>query len=1198
MVAVFIYSKRYGDQGPPISNPTSTHHFSMSVPLSGGTYSTRRGAVKLLADMQIKYIKANGFNFQSGNGLIGNGLVNNPLKVDTNWIDANFINSKYWQFSQVGDPTDQELPISGSYFSVSYPYGNEVYRPTAFVEGNGDMRILRHVTNGEDQRVVYSVWKNYRQTTIDKIRHTDNVYTIPGLFPDEYIHNVFQMSSQAMIAEVWTESFGFKEYIFINLNGTSIGRHHTFIRLGDGPLGIFNRLSGFTLQQRRSIFRATNIMAAIVSGRRFILAQGTAGSGMGCFLQIAEVAPNGTLTLLTGLNSRNTLGFTTTNQDRFVLFNKAASNVAEDLDRCYLVSPEIGISHHNAMFGSSPFTAMSVQETKDGKIALYTNHYAAISYSTVYQNAFKAQFFYIIDPIAKTMVPESTTGVNRNYQATITPPAQTPTFTYPLTYGMFSHYWAWGQTFVALPTGDRLEFVSTENNLDILPLMYLRKGKVDTIAAAISDVNFNGGNIDGVAELTMNPPTPVYANKTGILLYDNLVVVNSNYTGNISIHQGSYSKLVGSKTSKTYKLLDPNGAQTLNYTGYPLVVERGNLNSFSLAMSTFRSVSGEIYYHNAMWGSGTPDNSRFDSMINSNLQARGQYSCDRSVYDKMEEKLRTYWNTSTIPNRFTEVHQSRWLIIPAHSSISRNHVFYKVVVSFSKPDATDPTGKVYSGAYIAMGMMDATIAVNGDGDCRLSDINVNMLRLEKAKVFSSTFNFSTSEPRTWGCSVFLYRPDGVSSVITGGWTASTNSAANLDAWLPHGFKTDFANANPTLHLTPYVNRRKVAVHKTLGLGYISNEFGMGTMYCFHPASEVTLMEDSTLGGPYVLGSARPSAGFSLTVTSPVEIYNQGKLYTIPVQTVDITKINPSSETAHINAHLYMYAILINGIANFKISYTTLPEHNAQIFLGHIYTSDTEITSIVADPISRWEMARPSTGPVGSVLPVATGVPSSLGTDSIWAGRAPGDTYTGEYLWGDEDLYDTDIIYETTIVASYWASDAAGSQGITRLSYGEPGYFIVKTQGPATELLVKISIPTANQEMFEHGVLEAWANIPINVDANGNGIGSYLIKSWSEDDMLFNNYDYFDVTAQRQAYTKYVNDTGKVIFIAISVRTNDGFNAGQLLINDKQVAYVDGHQSNGTGNWWPNLGFIIPAGMSYQFNGNPAMLTQWVELRPK
>ena len=195
MVAVFIYSKRYGDQGPPISNPTSTHHFFFFFLLSGGTYSTRRGAVKLLADMQIKYIKANGFNFQSGNGLLGNGLVNNPLKVDTNWIDANFINSKYWQFSQVGDPSDQELPISGSYFSVSYPYGNEVYRPTAFVEGNGDMRILRHVTNGEDQRVVYSVWKNYRQTTIDKIRHTDNVYTIPGLFPDEYIHNVFQMSS-------------------------------------------------------------------------------------------------------------------------------------------------------------------------------------------------------------------------------------------------------------------------------------------------------------------------------------------------------------------------------------------------------------------------------------------------------------------------------------------------------------------------------------------------------------------------------------------------------------------------------------------------------------------------------------------------------------------------------------------------------------------------------------------------------------------------------------------------------------------------------------------------------------------------------------------------------------------------------------------------------------------------------------------
>ena len=1203
MVAVFIYSKRYGDQGPPISNPKSTEHFSVSVPLGNGKFATRQAALSRMADMQIKYIRGNSFNFQSNNGLMGNGTAGNPLAVDVNWVESNFINSKYWHFSQIGDPTDQELPISGSYFSVSYPYGNEVYRPTAFVEGNGDMRILRHVTNGEGQRVVYSVWKNYRQTTIDKIRHTDNVYTIPGLFPDEYIHNVFQMSSQAMIAEVWTESFGFKEYIFINLNGTSIGTYHTFIRLGDGPLGIFNRLSGFTLQQRRSIFRATNIMAAIVSGRRFILAQGAAGSGMGCFLQIAEVAPNGTLTLLTGLNSQNTLGFTTTNQDRFVLFNKASSNVAEDLDRCYLVSPEIGIWHYNAMFVSSPFTAMSVQETKDGKIALYTNHYAAISYSTVYENAFKAQFFYIIDPIAKTMVPESTTGVNRNYQATITPPAQTPTFTYPLTYGMFNHYWAYGQTFVALPTGDRLEFVSTANSLDILPVMYLRKGKGDTLAAAISDVNFNGVNADGGAVLTMNPPTPVYANNTGILLYDNLVVVNSNYLGNISIHQGSYSKLVGSKTSKTYKLLDPNGAQTLNYTGYPLAVERGNLNSFSLAMSTFRSVSGEIYYHNAMWGSGTPDTYRFDSMINSNLQARGQYSCDRSVYDKMEEKLRTYWNASTIPNGFTEVHQSRWLIIPAHSSISRNHVFYKVVVSFSKPDANDPTGKAYSGAYIAMGMMDATIAVNGDGDCRLSDINVNMLRLEKATVFSGMFNFSTEEPRTRGCSVFLYRPDGVSSVITGGWTASTNSASNHDAWLPHGFKTDFANANPTLHLTPYDNRRKVAVHKTLGLGYISNEFGMGAMYCFHPASEVTLMQDSTLGGPYVLGSARPSAGFSLTVTSPVEIYNQGLTHILPVQTYDLTKIQPTSATAHKNAHLYMYAILINGIATLKITYDPLPEHNAQIFLGHIKTSDTEITSIIAETTSRWEMARPSTDPIGGALPVATGVPSSIGLDGIWENHELRSDSASEYLWDENDLYDTDGNYETVVIDSYWSTKADGSDVVFDSELGVNLYFIVKTLGPANSIQLKINAPTFTGSMFEVGEVEKWINIGLTKTGN-IGFGSYLIRTLDEDEMSFRNTKYQNLTPSRAFNTEYSNDTNSSIVVSIVVQILDGtknvstnLTVTNLTVEGEVVSsgFVNGDVGT---RMVTTLVAVVSPGEKYKLiPGSGVTIVKWSERRP-
>ncbi len=99
-------------------------------------------------------------------------------------------------------------------------------------------------------------------------------------------------------------------------------------------------------------------------------------------------------------------------------------------------------------------------------------------------------------------------------------------------------------------------------------------------------------------------------------------------------------------------------------------------------------------------------------------------------------------------------------------------------------------------------------------------------------------------------------------------------------------------------------------------------------------------------------------------------------------------------------------------------------------------------------------------------------------------------------------------------------------------------------------------------------------------------------------MLFNNYDYFDVTAQRRMGTTYTNDTGKVIYIAISVHTSDALGSGQLLINGKQVAHVFGHQSNGSGDWWPNLGFIIPAGMTYQFNGNAALLGQWVELRPK
>lgn len=1096
MVAVFIYSKRYGDQGPPISNPKSTEHFSVSVPLGNGQFATRQAALSRMADMQIKYIRGNSFNFQSNNGLMGNGTAGNPLAVDVNWVESNFINSKYWHFSQIGDPTDTDLTISGSYLSVNYPYGVDYYASTAFVEGNGDLRILKHVTNGEDFRVTYATWKNYRKSQITDMRITDTVYRPPGLASGEYIHNVFGMSSRAMLAEIWV-GVDFKEYVFINLNGTAVAEYHTFVRLGNNPLTVFTGYTPYTDAFKKQCFRSTNVIATILGGRKFLVCITPPSVEGSLRLQTAEVFADGSMALVENFEVTNTLGFKTNDVSFQTIHNKLGSYDEADQDRCFYMSdPLIRIGHVNTANSSSPTYRFTGQELPDEKLGILIYVYASSRYNVFADAACKCQQFYVLDPINRKLEPSPGSGTNRGYRIDLHSNQKNIVVNGPWVMNGQGHYYASGFTFQFLSNGDRLMTQATTAGTDVIPTVSLYKSLATDIVQGMNDEYFSGQG-SASRTLVLEPPTPVEATRSGIIVRGNLVTTNTTNISSMEAAAGAWSKFIGSWEAREYKLLNSNGNTFTALKGYNLSPTRGVVN-FSIAVNTFRNPDGGIFYHNACWGRFGSADKVCDSSIDANaygeMYTRGKYTFNATIREKMNAVILDYFTANPL-GEHVEINTMNWLLIPGHMSVNRNHAFYKISISFRTPDETNPLGYRYSSTYMLGGVIGATINVNGDGDCRFVDVDTSMIRLDSPTIISGNAHVGGDDPRRMLNTAILYKANSKIDIVLGGGFGSSSAAGNgnHNGWVPHGIKTDYLNTNPTVIRFNGEILDKVSVHQTLGLGFVTTSYGMGAVYVFRALDEDTLQPTTARGGPWVLGSARPAAGFNLTVSAPVEIYNQGLTHILPVQTYDLTKIQPTSATAHKNAHLYMYAILVNGTATLKITYDPLPEHNAQIFLGHIKTSDTEITSIIAETTSRWEIARPSTDPIGGALPVATGVPSSIGLDGIWENHELIPYSAGEYLWDENDLYDTDGNYETVVIDSYWSTNSAGTDRLTTGQFSQNLWFIVKTKGPATSLQINLNSPDFETDTFEVGVVDNWVNIGLTAGSNNIKVGSYQIR---------------------------------------------------------------------------------------------------------
>jgi len=999
MPTQFFYSKKYSANGAPVSALSNLDYFALSrVVLPTPPYvlgfRTYIATLNQLKNYIINDIKSNIGNFVVNNSLSGNGTQNAPLGVNDSYLDGIYYKSKNWPFTQIGDPSDFVLPLSGSYLSVSYPYTNDPYPPTSIIEGNGDLRLLHHVTNGEDIRVVYAMWKNYRNTLISTMQITDVIYRPPGLLVNEFIHNVFPASDSAMVAEIHNEN-GFVEYGFIRINDTALADYHDIIRLGIQPITVLFNGRNYPTNTAIQLLRAATVMAAEVKGKNYIgvIMPVLAGQPQVCFA-FAEVSDAGVVTIITNWSATNSEGQVIANTDKAIIYNKLETHDPADPDACFLMTtPEMYCNSATNIIGAAPFNRSSWTSSGDNRMVMVSQHYCQVSIPSR-SAACHGQYYHVVDFDNRTVTPvpgrlTGRTSITVNASGAL------------VHNGGFipdnGHYFANGRFTQLLPSGDRAQYTVASTSLDVRHLMrmYRTSGATNGLATAI-DANFPTTTITRYLDPT--PPTALYSGRQATLLHYNLIQINSANNGPYTT-SGNWAQLQGADSAKTYNLLRPNSfLPRAALFGYALNNTRGSMNDrFQLNINSFTK-NGIGYYHNAMFYAKTNEVNVFAAKIDASMQPNGMYNCSSAVYTTME----SFITDTPVMAGYTDVEASDWLIVPPYPDIGFDYAMYKVMMSWKIADNTVPLGYRWSGMYVICGIAPATYTKDSLDNYVLQSIDMSAVNRNWALI-SAAYMMQRSNSRMYGASAWEIGSDRFYGIVRGGaYGIASHSGSTNDGWRLQAFSCDLNGSNNTVKVNSPGYIEQPVSHALHGIGIITPTEGIGTFYAFIPMLKPTMVADSDQLNMRILSSARPAAGFNYTITAPINVYVDGKQYTIPVQTINLAQITSGFQNATFNCYVQIF----NGVATWVTTKENLDEHSNNIFVGKLTTTATEIATIDCRPVSRWEIAHVSPFAAGTTIAVSGGTAASAGS-AVWSDAHPLDIVGSEYLWDSDDIVNKD-----------------------------------------------------------------------------------------------------------------------------------------------------------------------------------------------
>lgn len=964
-------------------------------------YSANKTTVKALSDHFKTILKEEGLKglITLGDGLIGDGSPGS-IEVDESYVDGLAIRHDHLNLSYVGDRTFPVLPLSGSYFSINYPYDSEEEAATAYIETSGDILILAPVTNGIEKRYTYTTIKNWVGGGRTP-EPSDTVYQPPGLAPDEYVSAIFPASQTAMLIEITNSTNLTRTHAVVLLNGTLSYQYHTLSRITNLPQWLWG--NGYT-------YRAVQDRPPAVylrNGRIIIVGASGGSSQSGISLKWGELDPwNGTITTFNNVRITGRMYTETNNAGTMRVTGGFMTTDTTSAGKVFEVTANTMFSSSSASStvntgGAHKQLSLAILQNKNGvRLAFKRNdtwYHPENGNAVPYIYAFTTFFDIIEDPAtqgADIHAKELSDSITQRHTvvASLTEVTWGGGYRgdrigyYSLALSPQATYLADGTLFLSSP--------SSASTVNAGNLIYRgRKGTDGYNYAEYSrntDPTLPGTDWSGTALRTMlSSLTPVVARGAIFYLPTSVAEQNNGNSGTVVTMSGgfaaeskipAYARVKGDWKAETFKLMDLGDVK-----GYKLNNDRGTLPDIQRRpILSFQDKNKVIRHTHTCFTSLDADDPVQNYEITHDYQVLKTVKFPKAVKDKFVTDITNLFNTGTFLTTY------RFTLLP-------NDPLGRAIYVITVANKTD------GASYKAYGVMKVTTTAAGNA------LTITAIDLLGSKFFK--FNQTA-----W----FYYFSAG--SLLNCGWACVENADGSLDFGVKEGITLGGINGNQSGTAGCYrFNQASVNADVTyvtgynspdgtssvlfpavgpqnIGLSLIDATAGLGTNYTIRP---MIATGDAEVDKGILIASPTPSKTFTVNIGGDIPVQLNGAVGVVPSQSLDLATLAGGNAASK---KFYFYAVEKNKEVTLEVLTTPVNESLARTLFAVVATNAEVIESIKAIPFSRLGLYRLSETPIGSAVAFNQGSFAEY-VDRFWLTR----------WYGDKDInWDDYFIPETTI----------------------------------------------------------------------------------------------------------------------------------------------------------------------------------------
>lgn len=923
-------------------------------------------------------------------------------------------------FTQVGNPEDFQLPISGSYMSVNNISINYGYHPVAYAERNGDVTILKGVTNGLTYRITYSFLKfdNHGKPTN---RNTDFEYKPAGLkFNEgEFVGYIYPTSNNHMLIEIHTDkpdeqidnaNLGkFKEYALVELNGTLDYRYHKVTRLGTIISGINTKIANGHVWANR-IIRANGIIIQEHKGKIYLIVEDNSAIStkvvghraikifeLNLVNERLEPSVDWIVTNPLGKTYTAYSGNTTNELNSYILFDKLYSDDATDIDAWAYVR-----AGHDLVVGSLANGNMNISGGKydslTGKRQMFIYGYHSIRYLTGSKPSVdhKQGYFLTIDFNNKRIY-----SVNNNqreeikyYDGNKWHNLKEPVFKM-LSHG---HHWVTSRYFQQLQNGNIMNFFY--NHTKHFIYQYKDSGVADYeninsytdtkqfSSNWISPEPFGIRNDSAVVSLGNNWLT--FRASQGILDIHLSPDWQTTFVQNTIPAARKQTKTISAPYTPDKEILSEEIPGQRTKVAKPLsnfvtVVKAGfNKDIINRYPNNTEFIKTAYHFHSVGFTKDRTEHESFNSQLNQQAEFIGKtVKLSSGVIEKINSLM--LLKPNNLEAKYSEDSYSYWWLVPGISHFT-DIGFLRLARRWSVPNPRMVVND-YSGLYDVVYFFKTKTVTEGDV---ITITDIEFLKepsnhLELFKKISTSVNLTCLPSVNI---VFEIKNDNEISVYyktrQGNW--ATLGAGNeyyhlrradliktSDSWdysFDHVVNTSlqggaisYNNRHGLIISTPALNNTASFIYKRIDG---SNEFD--------------------LDNPILVSYTTPKDGFSVSINEEIEIYNNGGYFKITPRIIDFSNITALGYGKKYfedfpNSTLHMHVFLLKkDFIRFDFSYNIDGRYDNQnsIYLGSIRNGEYGVIETDFKPVTRYNATRPSHVQIGSAFPVSTGFPFEAG----------------------------------------------------------------------------------------------------------------------------------------------------------------------------------------------------------------------------